>query len=142
EDGQRGQHGQREQGPRGTQRSEQQPHGGSPANPRQQTEQQSPSTSTTKQGSNDRAMTSKDVSLTTEQRTTIRNTVLTKSAPRVERLNFDIRVGTAVPRTVRVAPVPTTLVEIHPAWRGYMYFVHADEIIVVEPNTLHIVAVL
>ena len=29
-----------------------------------------------------------------------------------------------------------TLVEIQPAWRGYMYFVYEDEIIIVEPRTL------
>ena len=47
-----------------------------------------------------------------------------------------------VPRTVRVAPVPVDDVEIQPAWRGYMYFVYEDEIIIVEPGTLRIVAVL
>jgi hypothetical protein len=89
-----------------------------------------------------RPMTSKNVSLTTEQKTTIRSKVLTSSAPRVESVNFDIRVGTVVPRTVRVAPVPVTIVEIEPSWRGYMYFVHADEIIIVDPHSLEIVAVL
>ena len=44
-------------------------------------------------------------------------------------------------RTVRIAPIPTLLVEIHPAWRGYMYFVVGDEIIIVEPRTHRIVAV-
>ena len=38
--------------------------------------------------------------------------------------------------------MPTTIVEIHPAWRGYMYFVVDDEIIIVEPGTLRIVAVI
>jgi hypothetical protein len=91
----------------------------------------------------DRRMTSSNVSLTTEQRTTIRQKVLTSSAPRVSgHVNFDIRVGVVVPRTVRVAPVPVTLVEIEPQWRGYMYFVSGDEIIVVEPGSLRIVAVL
>jgi hypothetical protein len=47
-----------------------------------------------------------------------------------------------VPRTVRVAPLPVTIVEIEPEWRGYMYFVSGDEIIVVEPGSLRIVAVL
>ena len=51
-------------------------------------------------------------------------------------------VGTVVPRTVRLVAVPATLIEIHPAWRGYMYFVDGDEIIIVEPGTLRIVAVL
>jgi hypothetical protein len=88
------------------------------------------------------AMKSSNVSLTTEQKTTIRTKVLTSSAPRVTNVNFDIKVGTVVPRTVRVAPLPPTLVEIEPTWRGYMYFVYQDEIIVVEPGTLRIVAVL
>jgi hypothetical protein len=87
-------------------------------------------------------MTSSNVSLTTEQRTTIRQTVLTGSAPRVTNVNFDIKVGTVVPRTVRIAPLPVTLIEIQPAWRGYMYFVYNDEIIVVEPGSLRIIAVL
>ncbi len=96
----------------------------------------------TKQGAAERPMTSKSVSLTTEQKTTIRQKVLTSSAPRVEHVNFDIKVGVVVPRTVRIAPLPTTIVEIEPEWRGYMYFVRGDEIIVVEPGSLRIVAVL
>jgi Protein of unknown function (DUF1236) len=85
---------------------------------------------------------SNSVSLTTEQRTTIRQTVLTSSAPRVTTVNFNVRVGTVVPRSVRIVPLPATLIEIQPSWRGYMYFVYQDEIIVVEPGTLRIVAVL
>ena len=120
-----------------------------PAQQRQQT--QSPSTGGSKQGASDTpgtagaqggAMRSSNVSLTTEQRTVVRSKVLTSSAPRVTNVNFDIRVGTVVPRTVRIAPVPVTLVEIEPTWRGYMYFVSGDTIIVVEPRTLEIVAVL
>jgi hypothetical protein len=95
-----------------------------------------------KQGAADRPMTSKSVSLTTEQKTTIRKTVLTSSAPRVTNVNFEIKVGVVVPRTVRVAPLPATIIEIEPEWRGYMYFVSGDEIIIVNPRTLAIVAVL
>ena len=69
-------------------------------------------------------------------------TVLTSSAPRVTNVNFNVRVGTVVPRTVRIVPLPATLIEIEPTWRGYMYFVYQDKIIVVEPGTLRIVAVL
>ncbi len=115
--------------------------------PAQGTQQQtqSPATGGSKQGTTAQgsgSMTSKSVSLTTEQKTTIRQTVLTGSAPRVTNVNFSIRVGTVVPRTVRVAPLPATIIEIEPEWRGYMYFVYNDEIIVVEPRTLRIVAVI
>jgi hypothetical protein len=57
-------------------------------------------------------------------------------------VTFDIKVGTVVPRNVRIVPVPPTLVEIEPSWRGFMYFVRGDEIIVVDPKSLEIVAVL
>ena len=110
-----------------------------------QQQTQSPSTGGAKQGTAQQgggAMRSSNVSLTTEQKTVIRSKVLTSSAPRVTNVNFDIRVGTVVPRAVRIAPVPVTLIEIEPTWRGYMYFVYADEIIIVEPRTLQIVAVL
>jgi hypothetical protein len=82
------------------------------------------------------------VQLTGEQKTKIRSTVLTSSAPRVTNVNFSIHVGTVVPRTVRVVEVPPTLIEIHPAWRGKRYFVYNDEIIIVEPDTYKIVEVI
>lgn len=96
----------------------------------------------TRQGANEHGMKSSNVSLTTEQKTTIRKTVLTSSAPRVTKVDFDVKIGVVVPRTVRVAPIPTTLITIEPEWRGYTYFVYADEIIIVNPRTLEIVAVL
>jgi hypothetical protein len=64
------------------------------------------------------------------------------SVPRVSKVDFDVRIGTAVPRSVHIVAVPETIVEIHPAWRGFMYFVYNDEIIVVEPGSLKIVAVI
>jgi hypothetical protein len=90
-----------------------------------------------------RELTSRNVSLTTEQKSTIRSKVLTTAAPRLEGSpDFDVKIGAVVPRTVRVSPVPQTIVEIEPAWRGFMYFVRGDEIVIVDPHTLAIVAVL
>jgi hypothetical protein len=91
------------------------------------------------------AAASAPVQLTAEQKTTVRKTVIdSRSAPRIERnnINFNVSVGTAIPRTVRIVAVPEPLIRIHPAWRGYRYFVVGEEIIIVEPNTLRIVAVL
>jgi hypothetical protein len=39
-------------------------------------------------------------------------------------------------------PVPSSIVEIEPEWRGLMYFLIGDELVIVEPNTLKIVAVI
>jgi hypothetical protein len=84
------------------------------------------------------------VALTPEQRTRIRETVIdSRNAPRVGHVDFDIRVGTLVPRReIHVIPVPRTLVEIDPVWRGYFYFVARDEVIIVNPRDMRIVAVL
>ena len=81
------------------------------------------------------------MNLTTEQRTKIRQTVLVSGAPRASNVNFAISVGTAVPSSVRIVAVPDVIVEIHPQWRGYMYFVVEDQIIIVDRNN-RIVAVL
>jgi hypothetical protein len=73
--------------------------------------------------------------LTTEQRTRVRQTVLTGgNVPRVTNVNFAITVGTSVPTTVRVVEVSPVLVEIHPEWRGHLYFVVGDDIIIVDRN--------
>jgi len=87
---------------------------------------------------------STSVSLTTEQKTKIRQTVLQSSnAPRVTNVNFDLKVGTAVPRErVKLVTVPGPIVEIHPQWRGFLYFIVNDEIIIVDPKTYEIVAVI
>jgi hypothetical protein len=60
----------------------------------------------------------------------------------VTNVNFSISVGTRVPRTVTFHPVPTEIVTIYPDWRGYEFFLVRDEIIIVNPRTLEIVAVL
>jgi hypothetical protein len=85
-----------------------------------------------------------NVQLSAEQRTDIRRNVIdARGAPRAGRVNFDVTVGTAVPRgRIHVVPVPESLVQIEPRWRGYLYFVYADDIVVVNPRDMRIVAVL
>ena len=92
----------------------------------------STSKTTTGQGAAGSTQAAAAPNLTTEQKTTIRKTVIqSSSAPKVERskINFNISVGTVVPRTVHLVAVPPTLIEIHPAWRGYRYFVVDEEVI-------------
>jgi hypothetical protein len=82
------------------------------------------------------------VNLTTEQRTKIRQTVLAGgNVPRANNVNFSVNVGTAVPRSVHVVEVPSVIVDIHPQWRGFWYFVVGDEIIIVD-RSHKIVAIL
>jgi hypothetical protein len=80
--------------------------------------------------------------LDAEQRTTIRTVIKEQNVKPVSNVNFSISVGTKVPRTVTFHPVPRQLVTIYPDWQGYQYFLVDDQIIVVNPRTLQIVAVL
>jgi len=84
------------------------------------------------------------VQLNDKQRNEIRTTVIDKGgAPRVGHVDFDVAVGTVVPRAhVHIVPVPETLVRIQPEWRGYMYFVYEDEIVIVNPRDMRIIAVV
>jgi Protein of unknown function (DUF1236) len=83
------------------------------------------------------------VNITSEKRTQIHQAFIKeRSAPRVDRVDFDLSVGTAVPRTVRFLPVPTTIVAIEPSWRGYDYFMVADQIVIVDPRSMEIVAII
>ena len=66
-----------------------------------------------------------------------------RGAPRVGNVNFDVTVGTVIPRdSIHVVPVPGTLVRIEPAWRGFLYFVYQDEVVIVGPRDMRIVAVV
>ncbi len=75
-----------------------------------------------------------------------------RGAPRVGHVNFDVQVGTVIPRhDIRIVPVPRTLVRIEPEWRGFLYFVYEDEVlyfvyedevVIVNPRDMRIVAVL
>lgn len=89
-----------------------------------------------------RASDTQHKTLTTEQKTKVRERVLHGGkAPRVTNVNFSINVGTVVPRSVKVVALPPILVEYYPSYRGYLYFVANDEIIIVDRN-FRIIAVL
>ena len=84
------------------------------------------------------------VQLDVSQRTQMRQLILKdSSAPRVANVNFSISVGTKVPRDrVQLRPLSTQIIEIVPAYRGYLYFLVGNDIIIVEPSTYEIVAVI
>jgi len=85
-----------------------------------------------------------NLQLNDEQRTRIRETVIdARGAPRIAHVDFNVAVGTAIPRTgVRIVPVTPALVQIDPSWRGYRYFIYEEELVLVDPATMTIVAVI
>jgi hypothetical protein len=80
--------------------------------------------------------------LSGEQRTRITTVIKEQHIRPVEHVNFAISIGTHVPRDVGFHPLPAEIVTIYPDWRGYEMFLVGDQIVVVNPRTLEIVAVL
>ena len=83
--------------------------------------------------------------LSTEQRTKITTIIKQQKVERVEpsKLNITISVGTRVPdRGVRFYPLPQEVFVIYPEWRGYDYILVGDQIVVIDPRTHEIVAIL
>jgi hypothetical protein len=80
--------------------------------------------------------------LSTEQRTRITTVIRDQHVAPVTSVNFAVSIGTRVPREIGFHPLPTEIVTIYPDWRGYEFFLVRDQIVVVDPRTLEIVAVL
>lgn len=79
--------------------------------------------------------------LSTEQSTKI-TTIIRKQKVRPTQLNISVHVGARVPGSVHFYPLPTEVIEVYPEWRGYDYILVGDEIIVVNPRSHLVVAVL
>lgn len=79
--------------------------------------------------------------LTTEQRSKI-TTVIKQQKVEPVNLNISISVGTRVPDHVRYYPLPAEVVTIYPQWRGFDYILVGSTIVVIDPATREIVAVL
>jgi hypothetical protein len=81
--------------------------------------------------------------LSVDQRAKITTVIRNEHVAPVTNIDFSVAVGTKVPRErVSLRALPTEVVTIYPQWRGYEFFLVRDEIVVVDPRTLEIVAVL
>jgi len=80
--------------------------------------------------------------LSTEQRTRITSVIREQHVQPLANVNFSIAVGTRVPRDVRFYPLPREVVTIYPEWRGYEFILVNNQIIVIDPRTFEIVAIL
>jgi Protein of unknown function (DUF1236) len=80
--------------------------------------------------------------LTTEQRTKISTTIRQSNVRPVTNVRFNIAIGTAVPRDVTLHPLPAAVIEVYPEWRPYRFVLVGNEILVIDPATHEIVAIL
>jgi len=79
--------------------------------------------------------------LSTEQSTKI-SAVIRQHKVAPVRLNVEVHVGTRVPGNVHFYPLPRQVYVIYPEWRGYNYIMVGNEIVVLDPRTHEIVAIL
>jgi hypothetical protein len=94
-------------------------------------------------GDRSRTNTNVNVEINEQQRSRIRDVIVSRrDIPRVSNINVDLRVGSVVPRSVRFVSVPEEIVRIHPRFRRHRVVIIRDEIIIVDPVTFQIVAVL
>jgi hypothetical protein len=80
--------------------------------------------------------------LSSEQRTKITTVIRNEHVRPLEHVNFSISVGTRVPRDVEFHRLPTEIITYYPEWRGYEYVLVNGQILVIDPATYEIVAVL
>ena len=121
----------REQGTKGSAKTEPREQGTKGSARTQPTDQ------TAKGGSRER------VQLSEQQRTNFHEAILKeRNVNRIDHVNFSINVGTRLPRSVRLAPLPAVVFSIVPQYRSYRYFVANDEICIVEPDSYEIVDVI
>jgi hypothetical protein len=83
------------------------------------------------------------VQLSQDQRSRIQAVIGKEHAPHFTGSeHFDMTVGARVPRDVHVAVLPEDIITIVPEYRGFDYIVVGDSILIVDPATLEIVAVI
>jgi hypothetical protein len=80
--------------------------------------------------------------LSTEQRTRISTVIRNEHVAPLNNVDFAIAVGTRVPRDITFHPLPADIVTIYPDWRGYEFVLVREQIVVVDPRTFEIIAVL
>lgn len=80
--------------------------------------------------------------LSTEQHAKIWSTLRGEKTERLTNVRFSTTVGEVVPGTVRLYRMPASIVEYAPEYRDYEYILVGDEILIVDPRTLRIVAVI
>jgi hypothetical protein len=80
--------------------------------------------------------------LSGEQRTKITTVIRGTHVAPVANVNFAISVGTRVPRDIEFHQLPTEVITYYPEWRGYEFIMVNNQILVIDPATFEIVAVL
>jgi hypothetical protein len=80
--------------------------------------------------------------LSTEQHVKIRDTLRGEKVEHLNSVQFSTTVGEAVPRTVHLFRFPASVIAYAPQYRDFEYLLVGDDVLVVDPRTMRIVAVI
>ncbi|MET3857607.1 hypothetical protein ABIE40_004759 [Rhizobium sp. OAE497] len=84
-----------------------------------------------------------NVNISVEQQTEIRQVVKEVHVEPVREVNFTVSVGTAIPKKIRLEPLPPRIVKIVPQYETYRFFILADgRIVIVDPTAYTIVYII
>ncbi len=80
--------------------------------------------------------------LTQDQADKIRDALANSNSARVDQANFGLNVGASVPRDERLEPLPSQVVNIDPRLTGDKFLIVQDDIVIVDPRTNRVVALI
>jgi outer membrane biosynthesis protein TonB len=82
------------------------------------------------------------VPMSTEQNAKFRETLKGEKAERLANVPFSISIGTEVPTSVHYYRLPARIAEYAPQYRDFDYILVGDDILILDPRTHRIVAVI
>jgi hypothetical protein len=80
--------------------------------------------------------------MSTEQNAKFRETVKGEKVERLTNVPFSLSIGEEVPRSVHYHRLPARIVEYAPQYRDFDYILVGDDILILDPRTHRIVAVI
>jgi hypothetical protein len=80
--------------------------------------------------------------LSSEQHAKFHDALRGEKSERLTDVHFSTTVGEVIPETVHLYVLPVSILEYAPQYRGYEYIMVGDEILIVNPRTMRIVAVI
>ncbi|MBO0734368.1 MAG: DUF1236 domain-containing protein, partial [Methylocapsa sp.] len=80
--------------------------------------------------------------LSSEQRAELQRAIMGSNIHRADRASSSLSVGTRIPDSLRIYDVPERVADVLPQFRGFKYVVVQSELIIIDPGTLEVAAVL
>jgi hypothetical protein len=82
----------------------------------------------------------KNVQITAEKRDRVQSSLRDVNIKRETKVDVNISIGSRAPRTWAFVPVPVAVVEVVPAYRGYVVAYVGDDYVICDPDTYEVVA--